>query len=505
MKNRKIKTIVVEDEVLLLKNIEKKITQTNSAFSVVGSAYNGQDALTLIEKDPPDVVFTDIRMPIMDGLRLTEILKERYPFILVVIVSGYDDFEYARKAIVYGVCDYLLKPIRIDELEKTLKKLEEKVLIRSSQKANSIIEAQLHRAYPLEMDEDLKQYLQNKSFGMFMACTGNLRLRAKYQADIEREQDWKEIMEMVCPVGNSFYVFKEMANVYVLLGEGCGDIKDTAEFLLKEGKNRFSDMEVNISYMEEEVPWGQLHEAFRLERQSLFGNLRIGHSGLFSDKTETKEQAPAVLSAVSQNHLQTMLNSGNTSGMNKMLLQLFEEWEKSACPQQWVEKMLHQILLLLQQNLYFSEEDYEKMFQNVFETLEMGRDLENSALLIAKELSGWVKKTQDVPSEIEEAIQQMDVYIRKHYTEAINLSELAAKYHFNHSYMTRLFKKLKGQTPIKLINSLRMADAREMLKNKELSVREISETLGFTDQHYFSRIFKEATGVTPKEYRMMEK
>ena len=55
-----------------------------------------------------------------------------------------------------------------------------------------------------------------------------------------------------------------------------------------------------------------------------------------------------------------MLNSGNTSGMNKMLLQLFEEWEKSACPQQWVEKMLHQILLLLQQNLYFSEEDYEK-------------------------------------------------------------------------------------------------------------------------------------------------
>lgn len=172
MKNRKIKTIVVEDEVLLLKNIEKKITQTNSAFYVAGSAYNGQDALTLIEKDPPDVVFTDIRMPIMDGLRLTEILKERYPFILVVIVSGYDDFEYARKAIVYGVCDYLLKPIRIDELEKTLKKLEEKVLIRSFQKANSIIEAQLHRAYPLEMDEDLKQYLKTSLLGCLWHVPG---------------------------------------------------------------------------------------------------------------------------------------------------------------------------------------------------------------------------------------------------------------------------------------------------------------------------------------------
>ena len=72
------------------------------------------------------------------------------------------------------------------------------------------------------MDEDLKQYLQNKSFGMFMACTGNLRLRAKYQADIEREQDWKEIMEMVCPVGNSFYVFKEWQMCTFCLGKDAG-------------------------------------------------------------------------------------------------------------------------------------------------------------------------------------------------------------------------------------------------------------------------------------------
>lgn len=163
--------------------------------------------------------------------------------------------------------------------------------------------------------------------------------------------------------------------------------------------------------------------------------------------------------------------------------------------------MLHQILILFQQNLFFSEEDYNQMFQNVFETLETGQDFQKSITGIVDELTGWLRRNQTVPSEIEEAIEQMNQYIHKHYTETINLAELAGKYHFNHSYMTRLFKKLKGQAPIKLINSLRMADAREMLKNEALSVKEISEALGFTDQHYFSRIFKETTGMTPKEYR----
>ncbi len=504
MIEKKIKTLVVEDEVLLLKNIEKKIQQADPDFQIVGSAYDGEEALKLVEQERPDVVFTDIRMPIMDGLRLTELLKEAYPSVLVVIVSGYDDFQYARRALGYGVCDYLLKPVRPEELKKTLEKLKERVLAHSGQRLITVIQAQIRQNMPVELDEDLRQYLAEKPFGMFLVCTGNLRMRVRQQDEAKKDL-WEQILKDMDPEGTEFYVFPENPGLCLLLLRGGGDKRTTAEKLLQKAQEQEAGASVSIAYMTEDIIWQQLHGAFRKARQILLSNVRIGHSGIFSDNKGQKETVPAVLSAVMTNQLQTLINGGNVSGLHKTILQLLKEWNQEGYSQQWVEKVLHQILLLFQQNLFFSEEDYDRMFQNVFETLEIESASQDWEEKIAEELCGWMRQNRQVPSEIEEAIQQMETYIRKHYTEQINLSELAETYHFNHSYMTRLFKKMKGQTPIKLINSLRMADAKEMLKKEELSIREISETLGFTDQHYFSRTFKEATGVTPKEYRMLEK
>lgn len=501
MKNRKIKTIVVEDEVLLMRNIEKKIKQADDAFEVIGCAYDGAEALKLIEKNVPDVVFTDIRMPIMDGLRLTEILKERYPQIYVVIVSGYDDFEYARKAIIYGVSNYLLKPVRAEELKETLEKLKEKIVVRSSEKAYALLDAGLHHKNMADLDRELCQYFEKKTFGFFLASVGNLRLRTKSREDAARLDMWKKILRKERLRKYESYVFEENTNQCILLIENCENPQEIAQYLKRAGQMEAHTGIINIAYGQENVPWNKLQESLKTLRKLLHENLRIGYGGIFPDDISQKEYPPAVLPSVLQNHLQALLNSGNVSEIEKLLRQTAQQWEKEGHSQQWIEKMLHQILILFQQNLFFSEEDYNQMFQNVFEILETVMDFEQSITGILSELIGWVRKNQTVPSEIEEAIEQMSQYIHKHYTETINLAELAEKYHFNHSYMTRLFKKLKGQAPIKLINSLRMADAREMLKNESLSVKEVSEALGFTDQHYFSRIFKEATGMTPKEYR----
>ena len=166
-----------------------------------------------------------------------------------------------------------------------------------------------------------------------------------------------------------------------------------------------------------------------------------------------------------------------------------------------MEKVLLQLLNMLQQDLYISDEDYEKMYLYVFDILETQNDLLASGEMIASELAQWIALTSVIPTDIEVTIEELDAYIRLHYRENLNLTDLADKYHFNHSYLTRIFKKQKGQSPLKLINSLRIEDAKELLLNPELSVREISEMLGFSDQHYFSRVFKASTGMSPKEYR----
>jgi len=127
------KVIVVEDEERILNNIAKKIEESSLSFRVIGKALTGKQALTLVDELVPDVVFTDIKMPVMDGLELIEHLYFRYPYIKTVIISGYADFEYAQKAIIYDVKGYLLKPVDTEALVEILSKL--KVILDTEKKA----------------------------------------------------------------------------------------------------------------------------------------------------------------------------------------------------------------------------------------------------------------------------------------------------------------------------------------------------------------------------------
>jgi YesN/AraC family two-component response regulator len=118
------KVIVCEDEVMILDNIVKKINQSELDFEVIGKAMNGRQAVELVEEHLPDVVVSDIKMPFVDGLELIGKIDIKYPYIKKIIISGYAEFEYAQKAMKFNVCDYLLKPVKNDELIQTLIKLK---------------------------------------------------------------------------------------------------------------------------------------------------------------------------------------------------------------------------------------------------------------------------------------------------------------------------------------------------------------------------------------------
>jgi two-component system response regulator YesN len=122
--NSFINVIVAEDEELILNSIVKKIHMANMGFRVIGSAQHGKEALELIEKFPPDVLFTDIKMPVMDGLELIKEVSYKYPYIIKIVVSGFNEFKYAQQALKYEVKDYLLKPLKKDALIDTLERIK---------------------------------------------------------------------------------------------------------------------------------------------------------------------------------------------------------------------------------------------------------------------------------------------------------------------------------------------------------------------------------------------
>lgn len=154
----KFTVVVAEDEELLLNNLVSKIQKADPDFEVVGKAQTGVQAYELVEEFSPDVLITDIRMPMMDGIALLTKVREHFPLVKFVITSGFSDFEYARSAINLKVSDYLLKPVDPEELQTVLCKIRQEFLITKS-KYEEIFNAGTTRMPPSRIAELLRNFL----------------------------------------------------------------------------------------------------------------------------------------------------------------------------------------------------------------------------------------------------------------------------------------------------------------------------------------------------------
>lgn len=156
----KYAVLVVDDEKLIARNIAKSIEQMNSSFQVMAICANGEEAMACIEEKEINAVFTDIRMPEMDGLELARLISEKYPYIECVIVSGYGDFEYAKSAIAYRVRNYLLKPINKEELRKCLSDIERRLNAAFPNLENIPFQDKKEKK-PEEVVSLIKEYIQH--------------------------------------------------------------------------------------------------------------------------------------------------------------------------------------------------------------------------------------------------------------------------------------------------------------------------------------------------------
>lgn len=154
------KAVVVEDEALIRHNIIKKINELKAGFEVVGEAMDGKSALLLIEEHVPQLVVTDIQMPIMSGLKLAETIYYKYPRTSIVIITGFGQFEYAKKAIEYQVKDYLLKPVNSEELYETLVRIRlQQDCYRDS--LNEIVQTSDRFMKPENLVQAVELYIRN--------------------------------------------------------------------------------------------------------------------------------------------------------------------------------------------------------------------------------------------------------------------------------------------------------------------------------------------------------
>jgi len=505
------KILLVEDEPPMLRRIKRIIEKKPSSFQVVAEANNGREALDLIANVRPELVIADIKMPLMNGLELSKIINEQYPDIIVVIISGYQDFSYARDALKFGVFDYLLKPVEPELLYKLLDtlaaKLDKKYIEMDTNILKRIINSQpvdreiiyqrfsyeYYCAFIIRSGPLIRRFVDKTSTKQDLQNTALNLPDMKKQYNIEifwviNGRDDKEILTIFPVQQTSFKTVKTLVHNIAVL---------------KENSHPFT----TVVYTEELFTLENLAENIQNLYITLDNNLVFGKHTLTGNNMEAAAKlSPPILGSNLENKLNILIQNKSFNIFKEELTALFHGWENQSLPQIWVEKMVKQIFRLIEKNspgiTSGMSINTDQMLEKVFSVSSNFGELLTGLWRIAESLFYSFTATDSMKNEEISLLEDIEAYINLHIAESITLQQVCELFGVYQPYLSRLFRKYNNVSFNEYVTILRVNEAKRLMKEQpEMLFKNIAEIVGYPDQHYFSRLFKSITGLTPSKFK----
>lgn len=533
---RKIKVFLVEDEVIIRSGVKKSINWEQEGYEFVGEASDGELAYPMILKEKPDILITDIRMPFMDGLELSRLVKKELPDIKILILSGYDEFEYAKKAIKIGVTEYLLKPISAAKLTEVLNAVAE--TIRQENEEKNLLET-----YFAEMRENTerdKMRLFEKllmgdlsmgeileageRFGMNLGASCYKIVLFKILANLENhvyaEQmvDACSSVEQAASMMEGVYVFKRGVEgwAFLLTAQDEKSMEESAKILyqnLKQAMKNYTQLEY-FGGIGSTVPRiRSLKQSFREADRAFAARFVEEANQIISQKEFEKSQMEEGLKmqgvvqiGKSREMLQKFLSNGTREEVKAFsdayISRIEEENIRSTMVRQYVVIDVCIVILSFCERISSANrlqeeaEELQKMMQKIHSLSEIKKyvvRLLNEAIELRDAESG--RRYSDLIAAAKKEIEN-------HYmTEEISLNTVAISVGMSPSYFSSIFSKEAGKTFVEYLTEVRIEKAKEFLMCSSMKTSEIGYEVGYKDPHYFSYIFKKVQGCSPKEYR----
>lgn len=505
-----LKIIVVEDQKLILKDLCNKILKSYNNVEIVATATNGLDAYEKIIQIEPDIVFTDISMPGMNGIKLIEKVKLSHPSINFIILSGYKDFEYARNAIKLEVNEYLLKPVLVEDISKVLKNLENKISLRQNEYEKNLIEELLnsinHKASKLNMNfSNQKYYVLFLNFGNFSnSSLNNLIATHKEWFDFDLINASKLFLNSNEKIFISNIENSNQRTIVLIL-------EDYSRFSIKRFCNSlmmlFNEKSLPItiafskelSNIEDIGLQNQMIKAL-LEKNIIFSKPTVIDC---SEISLSSHSYRIFLSNSIEKRLKINLTNNDKKSFLKEFHLLLENLKIEKATQLEITTCLKSIFMLLFNKYTFKE--------NVISTIELKldeciivsltyEDLEKNLNVILEDFFEIVNK--DIQNNSSEKVIELSIeYIKNNFSNDINVNDIANFFSISPAYFSRIFKKNTGIPPVAYLTKYRISKACELFKNTNFTVKEIAELCGYSDPFYFSKSFKSITGISPSEYK----
>ncbi|MBT2679981.1 response regulator [Bacillus sp. ISL-35] len=498
------KVLIADDEKNIRLGIQAMIKREYPEFTTF-IASDGQEALERIEENEPDIVITDIKMPRMDGIQLIKEIQQKEIQTAIVILSGYDDFSYAKEAIKHKVRDYLLKPVNRSELFKTLKLITEE--LEHSQKmtyqhmdeyrASQLNYILLNPNLQKDVVEDLYKKMKIEAYpdGFYVGIIDA-------EVEIENAHLLEKINQLLQSSSDCIPFLDKDGRVTII----SADLEQFSLFKEQLGRDRHLVFTIGISEKEQDIR--ELKKTYEQAATALkYHFLYPRRQVIFFENVKEKPDGSSIPVELI-NKISNMLGTERENEIKTNLRQVMD-----------FDVIAHSSISYLEDlNQAINETIFKGFFKRLgdeslvtFELLNKIDDIYNfdnfheyfhalEGLLMR--IHEYNKQMRSVYSE-QKYMDRAIAYIRENYHKDLNLAVVANYISLNYSYFSHMFKEYIGQNFVDYLKMVRVENAKKLLKETDFKILEISEMVGYKNPKQFARVFREAEGISPKEFREM--
>lgn len=510
------KVLIVEDEKEKAKGIAYLVEKYNPACTSVHLAHDGQDGFDAALKFEPDIILTDIRMPVMDGLDMIRALKKAGVPSEYIVLSGYAEFSYAKKAIELGVRDFITKPVDERELSKTLNKVckeitERRVTEDSLSKLNDDMRNYALRDFltgGTDSQYKVREYLEQ------MGVTEEYGQYTCMLIEWDEEQKDANVEEGLISNNGIFLYGVKTGNAQMAVVVGAKSMNKEEKknlvqtYITKEVKEKFK---ISIGIGSTREDYAQLPNTYEEARVALNYRILKGSStAILFEELYDMENRTDLITEKEMEQLKERIDRFDQAGFYITVKKIFNRVlseNKLSLPE--LQKLSLNIVLLglhniptaqLQMNEYFGKNLFTLKSIEKFKTIEQ---LENWIMNMVCSMNELMLK-DSVPKK-KDVIAEAKEYIRQNYNKNITLNDISKEFYINPYYFSQLFKKKTGVTYQKYLTDYRVDRAKKLLAETELRIYEVCKLVGYSDVNHFNQIFERLEGMKPSEYRQKYK
>ncbi|WP_219836131.1 response regulator [Paenibacillus sp. R14(2021)] len=527
-----IQLMIVDDEERARYGVRSLIDWQEHGIRIAAEARDGVGALELLKEHHVDIVLTDIRMPEMDGLRLIECLRDQYPHIKSIIMSGYDDFNYAKKALSLGASDYLLKPSRRQEILSTVLKLCEEIHTANKQRmVMERLEDGFRESLPLLKENALSRLVlaEDVPFNKLLSTLelGGLSFpdpyfgigRIQIDKDAAKQSQYstfenelfkyglKNVAEETLAGVAKCAAFEDQDDIIIIFNSG--QEQDVSQLLphieqLKENAKHYLKLSFSIAVGRIDKKIDQLRNAFLMATSTLDAQYFMGPGKIINyEKMMDDEPAESTYPIELEKMILHAVLTGEAATIRSNI-ELFRQTLHN-------EKQSKDHVLKFSFSLYFAlyrlcidkDLNVNEYFGHLLEDMthklaksnveHIHNELLQTALRIGEQLNDRKQGNKLFNSVL--------AYIRSNYNKDINREIIANEVFITPGYVSSLFKQHLKMSFLDFLHQVRIEHACEFLKDPSRRIMDIAFEVGYSDEKYFFQVFKRYTGMTPKQFR----